>query len=82
MCMVVVSCIRPCVWNTITISDMTTNVFVKLMPLVEQASKDIRYYPYIALKEIAQHRHLTRAIDDLVGKYKEELDDRDGELER
>lgn len=57
-----------------------SKVFVNLRSLVERTDKDFRYYPYIALKEIALHRHLAQAIDDLAGKYKNELEDKDDEL--
>lgn len=56
-------------------------VLSKLRTLVEQADKDIRYYPYRVLKEIAKKMHANRAIGDLEARYDSELNDKDEELE-
>ena len=57
------------------------SVLSKLKETVEHSSKDIRYYPYIALKKIAENMHATRAIDDLAGKFEGDLIEKDEELE-
>ena len=56
-------------------------VLSKLRTLVKQADKDIRYYPYRVLKEIAKKMNANRAIDDLEARYDSELNDKDEELE-
>ena len=58
------------------------NVLVELRRLVASSGKNIRFYPYKALRDIAARMNALRTIDDLSNTYKDELNDRDLELEQ
>lgn len=57
------------------------NVLVQLRKLVAESSKNIRYYPYQVLADIAKRMNALRTIDDLPNIYKQDLEERDLELE-
>ncbi len=57
------------------------DVLAKLRNLVANSSKNIRWYPYQVLVDIAKRMNALRAIDDLPDIYKNDLNERDLELE-
>ena len=56
-------------------------VLTKLRRLVAISSKNIRFYPYQVLVDIAKRMNALRTIDDLSDIYKQDLEERDLELE-
>lgn len=56
-------------------------VLTKLREIVSTSGKNIRYYPYQALKDIAKRLNALRTIDDLPDLYRHDLKERDLELE-
>lgn len=58
------------------------SVLVELRRLVASSEKNIRFYPYKALRDIAARMNALRTIDDLPNIYKDDLNDRDLELEQ
>lgn len=56
-------------------------MLTKLRRLVAISSKNIRFYPYQVLVDIAKRMNALRAIDDLSDIYKQDLEERDLELE-
>lgn len=57
------------------------SVLVELRKLVASSGKNIRFYPYKALRDIATRMNALRSIDDLPNTFKDDLNDRDLELE-
>lgn len=56
------------------------DVLTKLRELVTVSPKNIRYYPYQVLRDVAKRMNALRTIDDLPQIYKQDLEDRDMEL--
>lgn len=52
-------------------------MFVITWMMVKSSDRNIRYYPYQVLSNIASHMDVMRSISDLPSKYKNELEDRD-----